>query len=79
MILPSLEIETAPNPTHAIIWMHGLGADGHDFEPIVPELVGALTQAGVRLTRVDPHEPTLEELYFAVRKERRDLGAEDLL
>jgi ABC-2 type transport system ATP-binding protein len=45
----------------------------------VPDLVGALTQAGVRLTRVDPHEPTLEELYFAVRKERRDLGAEDLL
>lgn len=41
MILPCLEIETAPKPAHAIIWMHGLGADGHDFEPIVPELVAA--------------------------------------
>src|SRR5690606_19346693 len=31
-------IETAPNPTHAVIWLHGLGADGSDFVPIVPEL-----------------------------------------
>jgi len=34
-----VEIETAPNPRHAVIWLHGLGADGHDFEPIVPQLV----------------------------------------
>jgi ABC-2 type transport system ATP-binding protein len=33
----------------------------------VPDLVGALAVAGVRLTKVSPHEPTLEELYFAVR------------
>jgi len=39
MPLPAIEIETAPNPRHAVIWLHGLGADGHDFEPIVPELV----------------------------------------
>ena len=39
MPLPCIEIETAPNPRHAVIWLHGLGADGHDFEPIVPELV----------------------------------------
>ena len=37
----------------------------------VPDLVAHLLGAGVRLTRVDPHEPTLEELYFAVRNERR--------
>ena len=35
----------------------------------VPELVQALTAAGVRITRVAPHEPTLEDLYFAVRRE----------
>ena len=35
-LLESLEIETAPNPDAAVVWMHGLGADGHDFEPIVP-------------------------------------------
>ena len=39
MPLPCIEIETAPDPRHAVIWLHGLGADGHDFEPIVPELV----------------------------------------
>lgn len=39
MALPSIQIETAPDPRHAVIWLHGLGADGHDFEPIVPELV----------------------------------------
>jgi hypothetical protein len=33
----------------------------------VPDLVGRLAASGVRLTRVVPHEPTLEELYFAVR------------
>lgn len=36
-LLPCVEIETRPSPTHAVIWMHGLGADGHDFEPIVDE------------------------------------------
>jgi phospholipase/carboxylesterase len=36
--LDAIVIETAPAPTAAVIWMHGLGADGHDFEPIVPEL-----------------------------------------
>jgi len=37
-ILPSIEIETAAQPTHAVIWLHGLGASGEDFVPIVPEL-----------------------------------------
>jgi phospholipase/carboxylesterase len=36
--LETIEIETSPKPTAAVIWLHGLGADGHDFEPIVPEL-----------------------------------------
>jgi len=39
---------------------------------VIPDLVAALSAAGVRLTRVEPHEPTLEDLYFAVRAERRD-------
>jgi phospholipase/carboxylesterase len=39
MPLATFEIETAAHPQHAVIWLHGLGADGHDFEPIVPELV----------------------------------------
>jgi len=33
-----IEIETGAGPQAAVIWLHGLGADGHDFEPIVPEL-----------------------------------------
>jgi phospholipase/carboxylesterase len=36
--LETIEVETAPHPAAAVIWLHGLGADGHDFEPIVPEL-----------------------------------------
>jgi phospholipase/carboxylesterase len=36
--MDALEIETGPRPGAAVIWLHGLGADGHDFEPIVPEL-----------------------------------------
>ena len=33
-----IELETGANPVASVIWLHGLGADGHDFEPIVPEL-----------------------------------------
>ena len=36
--MESIEIQTGPRPQAAVIWLHGLGADGHDFEPIVPEL-----------------------------------------
>ena len=36
--LETLEQETGADPRHSIIWLHGLGADGHDFAPIVPEL-----------------------------------------
>lgn len=38
MTLETIQIETAPNPTVSVIWMHGLGADGSDFVPIVREL-----------------------------------------
>ena len=34
----AVEIETGADPVGSVIWLHGLGADGHDFEPIVPEL-----------------------------------------
>jgi len=37
-LLAALELETGRAPTASVIWLHGLGADGHDFEPIVPEL-----------------------------------------
>jgi phospholipase/carboxylesterase len=49
-----VEIETGRAPAAAVIWLHGLGADGHDFEPIVPELV----KPGERALRfVFPHAP----------------------
>jgi phospholipase/carboxylesterase len=38
-MLETIEVETAANPDASVIWLHGLGADGHDFEPIVPEIV----------------------------------------
>jgi phospholipase/carboxylesterase len=53
-LLEAIEIETAPAPTSAIIWLHGLGADGHDFEPIVPEL-GLPKSTAVRF--IFPHAP----------------------
>ena len=36
--LPCIEIETAPNPSASVIWLHGLGADGNDFVPIIQQL-----------------------------------------
>jgi phospholipase/carboxylesterase len=37
-LLPHIQIETAPKPGAAVIWLHGLGADGNDFAGLVPEL-----------------------------------------
>ncbi len=53
-LLERIEIETAPSPSAAVIWMHGLGADGNDFKPIVPELA-LPASLGVRF--IFPHAP----------------------
>jgi phospholipase/carboxylesterase len=53
--LESIEIETKPHPTAAVIWMHGLGADGNDFVPIVNELDLSAVKGGIRF--VFPHAP----------------------
>ena len=37
-LLPAIELETAPQPAASVIWLHGLGADGNDFVPVVREL-----------------------------------------
>src|SRR5438094_10557703 len=55
-LLETVEIESGPSPRASIIWLHGLGADGHDFEPIVPE-VGLPASLPVRF--VFPHAPLM--------------------
>jgi phospholipase/carboxylesterase len=52
--LETVEVQTGSNPTAAVIWMHGLGADGHDFEPVVPHVAAAL-KAPLRF--IFPHAP----------------------
>ena len=55
MTLPEcVEVTTGANPVGSVIWLHGLGADGHDFEPIVPELH---LPAELPLRFVFPHAP----------------------
>lgn len=54
MLLETIEKETGPSPGHAVIWLHGLGADGNDFAPIVPELVRGDWPA---IRFVFPHAP----------------------
>jgi phospholipase/carboxylesterase len=53
-LLTTVENETAANPSYSVIWLHGLGADGHDFAPIVPALVSPQWPA---LRFVFPHAP----------------------
>jgi phospholipase/carboxylesterase len=54
MSFDGVEVESGPQPTGTVIWLHGLGADGHDFEPIVPHLV----HRGERALRfIFPHAP----------------------
>jgi phospholipase/carboxylesterase len=55
-LLPAIEVATDNNPRHAVIWLHGLGADGSDFEPVVPEL-RLDDSPGVRF--IFPHAPEM--------------------
>ncbi|HET7197339.1 MAG TPA: alpha/beta fold hydrolase [Burkholderiales bacterium] len=50
--MEGIELETGAGPKGSVIWLHGLGADGHDFEPVVPELGLELP-----LRFVFPHAP----------------------
>lgn len=52
--LETVEISSGLNPTAAVIWLHGLGADGHDFEPLVPYLAWPGAPA---IRYVFPHAP----------------------
>ena len=53
-LLECVEILTGPNPTHSVVWLHGLGADGNDFAPIVPEL---RLPKSIAVRFVFPHAP----------------------
>lgn len=55
-LLPCVEIEPTTAADSAVIWLHGLGADGHDFEPVVPELQ---LPAGAAVRFVFPHAPSI--------------------
>lgn len=56
-LLDFLERDVGPSePDAAVIWLHGLGADGHDFEPIVPAL-GLPPDLSVRF--IFPHAPAI--------------------
>ena len=55
-LLPAIEQETNGNPDASIIWLHGLGADGNDFAPIVPELQ-LPEDMGIRF--IFPHAPKM--------------------
>lgn len=54
LVLPAIELVTSDNPTASVIWLHGLGADGNDFVPVVDEL-GLPPQLAVRF--IFPHAP----------------------
>lgn len=55
-LLPRIEIEPGTDADASVIWLHGLGADGHDFEPIVPEL-NLPASCAVRF--IFPHAPSI--------------------
>lgn len=55
-LLPAIEVETAEMPRFSVFWLHGLGADGSDFEAVVPEL-GLDVSPGIRF--IFPHAPQM--------------------
>lgn len=54
LTLETVERETAPEPAASVVWLHGLGADGYDFDPIVPAL---RLPGGPEVRYVFPHAP----------------------
>jgi phospholipase/carboxylesterase len=52
--LETIEAQTGAKPDAAVIWLHGLGADGHDFEPVVPALN---LRRGLAVRFIFPHAP----------------------
>jgi len=52
--LECITLETGPNPDAAIIWLHGLGADGNDFVPLVEQLQ---LPPDVAIRFIFPHAP----------------------
>tara|TARA_R110002124_G_scaffold1915_1_gene12697 strand:- start:597 stop:1259 length:663 start_codon:yes stop_codon:yes gene_type:complete len=65
--LPTVELNPASPPVAVVIWLHGLGADGHDFEPIVPELG---LPPGLPIRFVFPHAPEMAVTAFAGQRAR---------
>lgn len=55
-LLPCVEVEPAQSPKASVIWLHGLGANGHDFEPVVPEL---RLPPSLPIRFIFPHAPEL--------------------
>ena len=55
VVLQAVELQTSPSPSASVIWLHGLGADGYDFVPVVRELELLKTPAA---RYVFPHAPT---------------------
>lgn len=65
--LPTVEINPEAAPVAVVIWLHGLGADGHDFEPIVPEL---RLPAALPVRFVFPHAPEMPVTAFGGQRAR---------
>ena len=65
--LPTVEINPAEAPVAVVIWLHGLGADGHDFEPIVPQLH---LPADLPVRFVFPHAPEMAVTAFGGQRAR---------
>ncbi len=65
--LPTVEVNPATTPAAVVIWLHGLGADGHDFEPIVPQLQ---LPADLPVRFVFPHAPEREVTAFGGQRAR---------
>jgi phospholipase/carboxylesterase len=65
--LPTVEINPERDPVAVVIWLHGLGADGHDFEPIVPEL---RLPESLPVRFVFPHAPEMAVTAFGGQRAR---------
>ncbi|CAA0078523.1 Carboxylesterase 2 [Halioglobus japonicus] len=65
--LPTVELNPGVTPVAVVIWLHGLGADGHDFEPIVPEL---RLPESLPVRFVFPHAPEIAVTAFGGQRAR---------
>ena len=72
-LIDHIEVSSVEEPQFSVIWLHGFGADGHDFEAILPELVETREKSGYKAVKYEKLVPLLIEAVKELKQEVDEL------